>query len=121
VAKIQTYRELIAWQKSYRLVLMVYRLSQHFPKEERFGLTQQIRRAAISVPSNIAEGWGRSSRMDYIRFLDMARGSIYELQTQMLLAGDLGFCRSDDEVHALICEVERLINALMRALRAKAS
>jgi four helix bundle protein len=75
MAKIDGYKDLIAWQKGMDLVEAVYRLSAGFPREERFGLTSQVRRAAVSVPSNIAEGYSRPNRSDYVRFLDIARGS----------------------------------------------
>ena len=116
MARVNGYEELIAWRKSYRLVLTVYRCSESFPADERFGLVQQIRRAAVSIPSNIAEGWGRSGKQDYARFIEMARGSAYELQTQLRLAKDLGFLH-DDEIHEQVAEVERIINGLLRSLR----
>jgi four helix bundle protein len=119
VATIKRYEDLIAWQKAFALVLRVYEASKAFPNEERFGLTQQVRRAAVSIPSNIAEGWGRFSRIDYLRFLDMARGSTFELQTQLKLADALGFLRSHRDIHELVGEVERLVSALIRALRNK--
>lgn len=114
---IRSYEDLVAWQKSYKLVLTVYKLTRGFPTDERFGLTSQVRRAAVSVPSNIAEGWGRGSRADYVRFVEIARGSIYELQTQMKLAADLEYIPPQHEVHEQMREVERLINALIRSLR----
>jgi four helix bundle protein len=88
---IRSYRDLVAWQQARILVKATYVATKLFPKEETYGLTQQIRRAAVSVPSNIAEGYGRGSRKDYVRFLLTARGSLYELQTQLLLAQDLGY------------------------------
>ena len=119
MAAIKRYEDLIAWQKAFALVLRVYEASRGFPADERFGLTQQVRRAAVSIPSNIAEGWGRFSRTDYLRFLDMARGSTFELQTQLKLADALGFLQSHQDVHELVGEVERLVSALIRALRNK--
>ena len=88
---IRDYKDLRAWQLARRLVKQVYEVTRAFPREERFGLAQQIRRAAVSAPSNIAEGYGRGSLKDYIRFLQTARGSLYEIETQLLLAQDLGF------------------------------
>jgi four helix bundle protein len=119
VAAIRRYEDLIAWQKAFALVLRVYEASKGFPADERFGLTQQVRRAFLSIPSNIAEGWGRFSRTDYLRFLDMARGSTFELQTQLKLADALGFLGSHGDIHELVGEVERLVSALIRALRNK--
>ena len=85
------YRELIAWQKSMALVTKVYALSRSFPSDERFGLTSQIRRAAVSVPSNIAEGQGRDSTREFIHHLSMAYGSLMEIETQILIGSDLGY------------------------------
>ena len=119
MGEIRSYRDLTVWQKSYELALLVYRMSDAFPSEERFGLTQQIRKSAISVPSNIAEGFGRHTLTDYLRFLAIARGSLYELETQMLLSEDLGFCGKNQALD-LIGDVNRLLNALITSLRAKA-
>jgi four helix bundle protein len=110
------FEKLIAWQKAYDLVLKVYQRMKGFPTEERFGLAQQVRRAAVSVPSNIAEGWGRGSTVDYLRFLHMARGSLYELQTQLWIAADLGYIEAEHEIYDLVREVERLTNGLIRSL-----
>ena len=87
-------KELKVWQESYQLCLEIYKITARFPKEERFGLTSQIRRAAVSVPSNIAEGYGRKTTADYIRLLYIAYGSNCELETQILLSGDLGYIES---------------------------
>lgn len=116
MAKIERYEDLIAWQKSYAVTLLVYRLTTAFPADERFALTQQMRRAAVSVPSNIAEGFGRHTRPDYLRFLDMAMGSLFELQTQLRLAHDLGYCSAPNMVQD-IAEVERILAGLIRSLR----
>ncbi len=119
VAKVKRYQDLIAWQKAYNLVLAVYACTKEFPSDERFGLTQQLRRAAVSVPSNIAEGWGRRSRTELIRFLEMARGSCYEVQTQTKLASDLGYVSHHHDVHSLIGDTERLITGLIESLKRK--
>ena len=95
MSDIRSYRDLIVWQKARELVKKVYEGSESFPRNEVFGLTQQMRRAAVSVPSNIAEGYGRGSRPEYIRFLHIARGSLYEIETQLLLAEDLGYLSGD--------------------------
>ena len=110
------FTDLIAWQKSYALVLSVYKVSSSFPSDERFGLIQQVRRAALSIPCNIAEGWGRGTTTDYLRFLYMARGSTNEIQTQMWVARDLGHLPPNHEVNEQIEEVQRLINGLIRSL-----
>lgn len=120
MARISRYEELGAWQKAYELVLVVYRVTKEFPADERFGLTQQVRRAAVSIPSNIAEEFGRHSRVDSLRFLDMARGSTYEVQTQIRLATDLDYF-NDAKINILgrIAEVERIFNGLIQSLRRK--
>ena len=87
---LKNYKELKVWQKSYELCLEIYRITAKFPKEERYGLTSQIRRSVVSIPSNIAEGYGRKTTMDYIRMLYISYGSVCELETQIPLAGDLG-------------------------------
>ncbi len=90
-SEIRSFRDLIAWQKGIELCKRVYSVSATFPDSERFGLTAQVRRAVVSIPSNIAEGYGRHRTQDYVRFLDIARGSLYEVQTQLILARELGF------------------------------
>jgi len=118
---LKNYKELKVWQKSYRLCLEIYKVTTKFPKEERFGLTSQMRRAAVSVPSNIAEGYGRKTTSDYIRMLYIAYGSNCELETQVLLAGDLGYIESAaiEEVKERILEIERMIKALIKSLQNK--
>jgi four helix bundle protein len=86
-----TFRNLIAWQKAKQLVKEIYVLTKRFPKEEMFGLTSQLRRAAVSIPSNIAEGKGRGTSKDFCHFLVQARGSLFEAETQLELSRDLGF------------------------------
>ena len=88
---VQSYRELIVWQKAIDLVVAIYRITQSFPREEAFGLTSQLRRAAVSIPSNIAEGQGRRSAKEFQRFLDIARGSLQEVETQLLIANRLHY------------------------------
>jgi four helix bundle protein len=83
---VQSYKELIVWQKAMDLVLEVYKISKNFPKDELYSLTNQIRRAVVSVPSNIAEGWGRNSRAEYLHFISIAKGSLAETETQLILA-----------------------------------
>jgi four helix bundle protein len=88
---MKSFRELLVWQKGIEVVTRVYAVTGRFPKAETYGLTDQARRAAVSIPANIAEGYGRQSTQDYIRFLLIARGSLYELQTHMEIAGRLGY------------------------------
>lgn len=85
MSQIKSYKELIVWQKSMVLVSDIYKVSASFPDSEKFGLTSQMRRASVSIPSNIAEGWGRLSRKNYIQFLRISRGSLFELETQLLI------------------------------------
>jgi four helix bundle protein len=117
--EIRDYTDLLAWQRARRLVRRIYAATSGFPAAERFGLTQQVRRAAVSVASNIAEGYGRGSLQDYIRFLQMARGSLYEVQTQVILAEDLGFI-AHDAARALgeeANECARLLQGLLKSLK----
>jgi len=93
-----TYRDLRAWQNAMELTLKIYRASTRFPRDELYGLTSQLRRAAVSVASNIAEGKGRSSDKELLQFLSRARGSVYELQTQLEVAKSLGYLSRDDGV-----------------------
>lgn len=115
---IKSYRDLIVWQKAMMLAKTVYEASKTFPREEQFGLTQQLRRSAVSVPSNIAEGSGRGTTQDYILFLQIARGSLFEAQTQIELSCDLLFLPEPrtTEVLALCNEIERMLNALITKL-----
>jgi four helix bundle protein len=89
IKMLKNYKELKVWKKSYELCLEIYRITAKFPKEERYGLTSQIRRSVVSIPSNIAEGYGRKTTLDYVRMLYISYGSVCELETQILLAGDL--------------------------------
>ena len=113
---VKTLRDLIAWQKAMALAKEVYRATTRMPDSEKFGLTSQMRRAAVSIPSNIAEGHGRQSRTDYIRFLRTARGSLMELQTQLILAMELNFIQISAELNALQAETDRVLQALIRSL-----
>jgi four helix bundle protein len=122
MARSKSYRELIVWQKAMALARQAYALSQGLPKAEAYGLLSQIRRAAVSVPSNIAEGHGRLTDSQFRHFLGTARGSLYEMQTQLELAGDLGYLDEGlvGELMERGWEVARLINGLLSVLgRAK--
>lgn len=99
------------------LVRRVYGLSRSFPREELYGLTSQIRRSAVSVPSNVAEGAARTGRKEFAYFLSCARGSVAELETQLLIAVDLGYIRPDDEAFELIARVARLLTGLHRTVQ----
>jgi four helix bundle protein len=113
-----SYRELLVWQKSMALVKAVYEETRSFPKEEIYGLTSQMRRAAVSVPCNIAEGQGRTSKKEFRQFLSMSRGSLLELETQLQIAADLGFLSTESTVQLIdkTGELLRMLNGLMGSL-----
>jgi four helix bundle protein len=115
---MQDFRKLKVWEKSHQLTMGVYRATKGFPKEELFALTQQIRRAAMSIPSNIAEGCGRSSNADFARFLWIASGSAKEVDYQLLLARDLSYLTDEDydDLSGLVGEVMRMLAALIQTV-----
>src|SRR5580700_8253477 len=115
---VQLYRDLVVWKKSMALVLEVYRCTQTFPKTETYGLTSQLRRAAVSIPSNIAEGQARLSTGEFKQFLGNARGSLMEVETQILIARDLGYLNQDqsDCLLSAAAEVGRILNGLLASL-----
>jgi four helix bundle protein len=120
---LKNYKDLKVWKKSYDLCLKVYKITKSFPKEEVYGLTSQIRRSAVSVPSNIAEGYGRKTTPDYLKSLYIAYGSMCELETQFLMSNDLGYIK-DGEIKELkeeMREVERMLKALIKSLENKDS
>ena len=108
------YRNLIVWQKAKQLVKLVYAEVKRFPAEERYALGDQIRRAVVSIPSNIAEGSGRASSRDYGHFLSIARGSLYETINQLEIAQDLGYATLTKDIEALAAEVGRMLTSLMK-------
>lgn len=120
---LRNFKDLKVWQKSYQLCLDIYKTTKGFPKEERYGLTSQTRRAAVSIPSNIAEGYGRKTTPDYIRCLYIAYGSTCELETQLLLAGDLGYIQGEQliKIQRDTREAERMLKALIKSLENKPS
>lgn len=119
--EIRSYRDLVAWQLAVDLSLLVYELTRGFPDAERFGLTSQLRRASVSIASNIAEGYGRGTTSDYQRFLRMARGSAYEVETQMFIAARLGYLRRDrfEEYETKSNECSRVLAGLLRSIEAR--
>ena len=119
--KVKKYSELIAWQKAMDLVESVYKATASFPREEIYGLTSQVRRAAVSVPSNIAEGQGRKSTMEFLHHLSIAYGSLTETETQLLIAGRLAYLEQKKVDHLIeqTNEVGRLLNGLSNSLSAK--
>ena len=115
---MKTYRDLIVWQKSMAMVTEIYKATKLFPRREDYGITSQVRRCAISIPSNIAEGYGRHSRNEYIRFLQIALGSLCELQTQLEIAVNLGYLRKEefDALYENTREIERMLSVLIKRL-----
>ncbi|PYV65740.1 MAG: four helix bundle protein [Acidobacteria bacterium] len=115
---LRSYQELIGWKKGIELVTDVYRLTQKFPKQEIYGLTSQIRRAAVSIPSNIAEGQGRMSRGEFKQFLGHARGSVFELESQVLILRNLAYLNMEEGESLLerIAELGRVLNGLLKSL-----
>ena len=114
-AKASTFRDLIVWQKSHEFVLSVYKLTENLPKHELYGLTSQMRRAAVSIPANIAEGFRKRGKLDKARFMNTAEGSLEECHYYLILAQDLGYCESRELMEKLN-EVSRLLNAYARAI-----
>ena len=115
-----SFRDLIVWQKAVQLSVRIYKITASFPNTEQFGLTNQLRRASVSIASNIAEGYGRSTKGEYLQFLGYARGSNCELQTQLVIAGELGFGTEPKrkEAEAFCDEIGRMLVVLMRKLKA---
>ena len=115
---LKNFKELNVWQKAYHLCLEIYRVTRKFPKEEIYGLTSQMRRSAVSIPSNIAEGYGRKTTGEYIQSLYIAYGSNCELETQILLSGDLGFVEQEGllRLQKEIGDVERMLKGLIKSL-----
>jgi four helix bundle protein len=114
-----SFKDLLVWQRAIQLTVAVYKLTADFPSTEQFGLTNQLRRAAVSIASNIAEGYGRSTRGEYLQFLGHARGSNCEIETQLIIATELNFGREDSRksAHDLSQEVGRMLVAMMKRLR----
>jgi four helix bundle protein len=114
-----SYKDLIVWQRAVTMVTKVYRATQSFPREETYGLTSQLRRSAVSVASNIAEGQGRISKGEFRQFLGMARGSLIEMETQIVIAGNLGYMNAETADRLTSCsgEVSRLLHGLMQSLQ----
>ena len=119
--KPQNYKDLVVWQKGIALAKIVYRLTQNFPSAEKFGLVSQMRRAAVSIPSNLAEGQARHTTGEFVQFISHAEGSVAELDTQLILSNELRFCDhvSTAPVFALIDELRRMLNVLRRKLVAR--
>lgn len=115
---VDSFRDLVVWQRAVQLSVATYQLTATFPADERFGLTSQLRRAAVSIASNIAEGYGRGTTADYKHFLRIARGSNFEAQTQLVIAEELGFGGEDDllRVISLSTEVGKMLVSMLNKL-----
>ena len=116
--KPQNYKDLVVWQKGIQVAKLVYELTRRFPSEEKFGLVSQMRRAAVSIPSNIAEGQARHTTGEFIQFISHAEGSVAELNTQLILATQLHFCSTNDvgPGFELVENLRRMLNGLRRKL-----
>jgi four helix bundle protein len=117
---MKDFRQLKVWEKSHQLALAIYKVTAKFPKEELYGLTSQVRRASMSIPTNIAEGCGRNTDADFARFLQMAMGSASETEYQLILARDLEFLPNDEyeKLHNDVEEVKRMLASLLKTIRA---
>ncbi len=118
---VRTFKDLIVWQEALEFVVDVYKVTEKFPKSEMYGLTNQIRRSAVSIPSNIAEGNQRNSIPQYLKFVSIARGSLGELETQIILSHKLDYVdkNTQDDLLLKVEKIGRLIGGLMKSLKAK--
>lgn len=119
--KTESYKDLIVWQKAIEVSVLIYKLTDKFPKSEVFSLTNQLRRAVVSIPSNIAEGWARKGLGEYIQFLRIAYGSASEVETQLILSKKLKFGDDNEyqNIENLLSEVQKMLYVLMRNLKRK--
>lgn len=113
------HHDLLAWQHGISLVKAIYRLTADFPREEAFGLTNQMRRAAVSVPANLAEGAARNSTREFARFLGIARGSLSELETYVVIARELGYLKDADELERMLDKIFKLLSGLLNAQKGR--
>jgi len=120
---VNSYKDLIVWKKSIQLVKGVYKATENFPPNEVYGLTSQIRRSAVSIPSNIAEGFARRNLGEYRQFLYIAFGSGAELETQLLISKELGYLKQENysQIQALLTEVMKMLNTMLKNLRSRLS
>lgn len=114
--KTHSFKDLTVWQKAYQLVLNIYRSTKTFPKTEIYGLSQQMRKAAVSIPSNVAEGYGRQHQAEYKQFLSVAYGSLCELETQYLLSIDLGYTERNEPIENLLKEVGAMLYRMLNPI-----
>jgi four helix bundle protein len=115
---MRTHKELVVWQKSIDFVTDIYKMTRNFPKDEVYGLTSQMRRAAVSIPSNIAEGAARCHIKEYLNFLNIALGSASELDTQIIISKNLQYLSAElsDEYSAKLCEISKMLHGIVRSL-----
>jgi len=111
--KTKSFKDLIVWQKAYTLVMEIYKITKDFPNNEVYGLSSQMRRAAVSMPSNIAEGYGRRYNKEYKQFLSVAYSSLCELETQYLLSIDLGYIKRSETIENLMTEVGSMLYCMI--------
>jgi len=118
---IHSYKDLDVWKRSVALTTDLYKLTARFPGTERFGLSSQIQRAAVSIPANLAEGWGRGSTKEYAQFVTIARGSLMELETHLIIGCNLGFLNPDEfrVASEAIEEIGKMLNGLIRGLKSR--
>jgi four helix bundle protein len=121
MATLNSYKDLIVWQKSIALVSKVYSLTRRFPSDEKFGLISQLNRASVSIPANIAEGWGRESRKNYIQFLRVSRGSLFELETLLIISNNEEFITQEafKDISLNTDELARMLGSMIKKLEDK--
>ena len=120
MSEIKSYRDLLIWQKGIKIVFLVYQLVKTFPQDEIYALSNQLKRASVSIPSNIAEGYGRNTNKSFSYFLDISRGSLYELETQLIIAKDLGFISDEKAFNEILSHIEeesKMINSFSKTLK----
>ncbi|MEW5944968.1 MAG: four helix bundle protein [bacterium] len=117
MAKIKDFTDLSVWRRSHGVVLEIYRITKTFPSEEKFGLVRQMRRAAVSVPANIAEGFRKKGKKDKANFYNIAQGSLEEVRYYLILAEDLGCSKTNDELRSNIEEINRMLYGLIESLK----
>jgi four helix bundle protein len=114
--KSQNFTDLIVWQKAHEFVLEVYKITKEFPKDELYGLISQFRRAAVSIPANLAEGYGKTSKADKLRFFNISQGSLKECSYYLILVSDLNYIKNYEELNNLLNEVAKLLNAYIHVI-----
>ena len=120
MAQIKSYKDLLIWQKGINIVVLVYKIVESFPKEELYALSSQLKRASVSVPSNIAEGYGRNSEISFSHFLDISRGSLFEIETQLIISKELGIISDEILFNTIFKQIEeesKMINSFSKTLK----